>query len=738
MTDDTAGICNNFSMAAGDTLTITPGYLFISGSSMVNAGSISIGDGNGLAVNGNSGNTLSLSGGGTVTLTTANTRISGESGVPLTLVNVDNTIQGQGAIGIGELTLVNQKTISASGGTLTIQPSASGLTNTGLMEAQSGSTLELQAGTAVTYNNTGGTIKALDGSAISAGGLTITGGTLTSVGSGVFTTSPGGGNPTLNNLTFAGNFMIPSGAAIILEGTVNNKGTIQSAGQIFVNGNATLSGKGSVLMAAGSAMDQLSSGDTLTNKQLIHGAGTFYELPVTNQGTINGDNTSAPLTLASATSTNDAMLEASGGGTLEIYNNTTVNNKGGVIQALNGSTVIITGTVNGGTLKTSGTGTIQSQNGTLDGRVNVPTNAGMLTLSNQYSLSTEGTINNTGTIAVGNGSCIEMSQPTTLTGAGKVTMTSTSCIFGSGIPFTNNSTIEGAGSIGDSNPMPITNDGTIHANQTSPLIIQPDSTGFTNKGNLIVDQGSTLTINGLFNNLSGTTLTGGKYSPSGTLGIENANIVTNSANITLTGASAELLNTSTNQNALASLAVNSSKGVLSLQQGQQLTTGKKLTNKGSVTVGASSGLTARTSYTQASGTTTVDGTLTASALITQGGTLLGQGTLAAAVTSNATIAAGDSSTKPGILSVTGTYTQNASGVLNIFIGGAKVGTQYSQLAVSNGASLNGTLNIKLIKGFIPTIGSTFEILTGSAVNGKFASVNGLHINSSEHFEINYT
>jgi hypothetical protein len=633
---------------------------------------------------------------------------------------------------------VNQKTISASGGTLTIQPSASGLTNTGLMEAQSGSTLELQAGTPVTYNNTGGTIKALDGSTISAGGLTITGGTLTSVGSGVFTTSPGGANPTLNNLTFAGNFAIPSGAAIILEGTVNNTGTIQSTGQIFVNGNATLSGKGSVLMAAGSAMDQLSSGDTLTNKQLIHGAGTFYELPVTNKGTIDGDNTSAALALAGATTTNNATLEASNGGTLQIANNTTINNNGGVIRALDGSTVIVTGTVSGGTLKTSGTGTIQSQNGTLDGRVNVPTNGGMLTLSNEYSLSTEGTINNTGVIAVGDRSCIEMSQPTTLTGAGRVTMTSTSCIFGSGIPFTNQSTIEGAGSIGDSNPMPITNDGTIHANQTSPLIIQPDSTGFTNKGNLIVDQGSTLTINGLFNNLSGTTLTGGKYSPSGTLGIENANIVTNSANIALTGASAELLNTSTNQNALASLAVNSSKGVLSLQQGQQLTTGKKLTNKGSVTVGASSGLTARTSYTQALGTTTVDGTLTAPALMTQGGTLLGQGTLAAAVTSNATITAGDSPTKPGILSVTGTYTQNANGVLNIFIGGVKVGTQYSQLAVSNGAGLNGTLNIKLIKGFIPTIGSTFEILTGSAVNGKFATVNGLHINSSEHFEINYT
>jgi hypothetical protein len=46
--------------------------------------------------------------------------------------------------------------------------------------------------------------------------------------------------------------------------------------------------------------------------------------------------------------------------------------------------------------------------------------------------------------------------------------------------------------------------------------------------------------------------------------------------------------------------------------------------------------------------------------------------------------------------------------------------------------------LKLIKGFVPTIGSTFAILTGSAVSGKFATVNGLKINSSEHFEITYT
>jgi len=106
-------------------------------------------------------------------------------------------------------------------------------------------------------------------------------------------------------------------------------------------------------------------------------------------------------------------------------------------------------------------------------------------------------------------------------------------------------------------------------------------------------------------------------------------------------------------------------------------------------------------------------------------------------TSNATLTAGDSTAKAGKLTIAGAYTQNATGILNIAIGGIMVGTQYSQLAVSNGVALNGTLNIKLINNFIPTIGSTFTILTGSAISSQFTTVHGLSINSSEHFKITY-
>jgi len=82
--------------------------------------------------------------------------------------------------------------------------------------------------------------------------------------------------------------------------------------------------------------------------------------------------------------------------------------------------------------------------------------------------------------------------------------------------------------------------------------------------------------------------------------------------------------------------------------------------------------------------------------------------------------------------------QDTNGVLNVAIGGIAAGSQYSQVAVSNGASLNGTLNIELAGGFVPALGDAFTIVTGSAVTGQFATVNGLSINSGEHFEIAYS
>jgi hypothetical protein len=68
--------------------------------------------------------------------------------------------------------------------------------------------------------------------------------------------------------------------------------------------------------------------------------------------------------------------------------------------------------------------------------------------------------------------------------------------------------------------------------------------------------------------------------------------------------------------------------------------------------------------------------------------------------------------------------------------GTTAGT-FGDLAVSNGVSLGGALSVKLVNGFVPVIGDSFTILTGSAVSGTFVTVKGTSINASEHFEVNY-
>lgn len=717
----------NLAIGSGASLVFPPNQpaiLDITGSSMVNNGSISIAGSDGLQIIGPT--TVTLSGSGSVSMAGSNFTGSGNP----TLI-LQQPVQGQGSFGLG-LNITNQSLINATGGTLNVQPDS--VTNTGTMEASSGATLVFPNGVATAFNNTGGIIQALNGGTVQLDNGVYTGGTLTTSGSGVIQANSAA---VLNGLTNKGVVEINYAT---LEGAINNIGKIEvPSATLFMSGNVTLSGSGTLILSGTGSLTQLDGTDTLTNQQLIHGSGRIYEVPLTNQGTIAADSSGSTLAIAGGLTTNTATLKASGGGALEL--DTVVNNSGGTIEALSGSSVLLTagfnGSVNGGTLTTSGSGVVQSENGTLDGTVNVPTNAGLLT-ANNFNLYLQGTINNTGTIAISGNSCVVLNQPTTLMGTGKLTMASTTCIYGSGNAFVNQSTIQGTGSIGDSNPMPITNSGTIIANQTSPLVIEPNTAGFTNKGKLIVQPGSTLTINGLFNNLSTAgTLSGGLYNVTGVLALENS-IVTNSANISLTGSAAEILNTGNSANALATLAVNNTTGVLALQSGQVLSTSTNLKNGGKITVGTGSGLTVGGRYTQLAGTTSVDGTLSAQTGISlQKGILLGQGSVAA-IASSGTVIAGDSTSKPGKLSVTGSYTENASGVLDVAIEGTQAGTQYSQLAVANGVSLNGTLNINLINGFVPAIGDLFTIVTGSAVSGQFATVNGLTINSGEHFEVGYT
>jgi hypothetical protein len=253
-----------------------------------------------------------------------------------------------------------------------------------------------------------------------------------------------------------------------------------------------------------------------------------------------------------------------------------------------------------------------------------------------------------------------------------------------------------------------------------------------------------------FTNFSGTTLTGGAYNVSGTFEFPGANIVTNAAKIILTGTTAKILNSNTSASALANLAANALSSSLTVSGGQSLTTAGAFTNSGSTIVEKGSKFTVGGAYTQTKGTpvpvTKVDSTgiLSASAFLVNGGALEGNttttGMVMAPVTNGSIVIAGDSKTLTGTLTVQ-SYTQAAAGNLNVQIkaspggGCAGAGTNYSQLAVKNGISLDGTLTINLVRHPVLNSGDCFNIMTGLTRSGQFATVKVA--GGTQPFTVNY-
>jgi hypothetical protein len=773
---DVNGSAANLTIDSDDSLSFNNGFSLSFGSSsggtINNAGHLNInsaGAATGLQVNLAIGGAM-LTGGGMLTLSNNPNNVIGVLGGGLT--NVNNTIQGAGQIGNTQMGLNNHGTINAniggSGANPLIVDPAGTAGNTGTMEATNGGTLELQQ----SFNNKGGKIQA-----VGTGSMVLLGPN-TSFDGGTLTTSAGGivgvANNTnsehaatlegmTNTVTNAGTFEVFDGGAAVLDGTISNTGSILLNGAsastlLDVSGPthaATLTGGGTVTMS--NSVNNVIGvfGGNLTNtNNTIQGAGQIgnTQMTLNNQGTINANIAGGNHLIVdpNVNATNTGIMEATNGGTLELQV-TNYANKGGTIQAVGTSSMVILGpdtSFGGGTFTTSGGGVIgvtttnSEHAATLEGFTETVTNAGTFEVFDGAALVLDGTINNTGTIllnGLNNSTLLDVSGPNhaaTLTGKGTVTMSNSVNnvigVFGGGLTNLNN-TIQGAGQIGNTQAG-LNNKGKIIANQPTTLII--DCAGFSNSGTLMVNKGSLMNINQVFSNFSGTTLTGGTYSISGTLQFNGANIVNDAAHIALTGTASAIIDQAANDG-LRNFAAITTKGSLALHSGKTLVTPGGLSSAGRLTVGAGTNLKVTGGYTQTAGTTTVDGTLTApSGTTIQAGNVFGKGMIASTVVSNGSFTAGDSPTGTGKLSAS-TYTQNSSGSLNVQIGGLTVGKQYSQLAVANGASLNGTLNVTLINNFVPAIGNTFTILTGSAVTGTFATVNGLSINSGEHFTIKY-
>ncbi len=522
---------NGVTLAAGGSLQVANNTTLTASGSFTNYGTISLNSTsnytNLIAASGG----LTFTGGGSIILgsTGALSEIYGASGTTV-ITNADNTITGYGNIGAGQLDLVNQGTIDAnvSGLTLVLQPSGSGFTNTGTMEATAGGTLELVGGT---FTNTGATLSAGNGSTLELNGPTINGGSLSSTGTGLILQT---GDSTLNGVTLAagGSLQLANNTTLTASGSFTNNGTISLnsttnyTNLVAASGGLTFTGGGNIILGSTGALSRIYgvSGTTvITNADnTISGEGNIgaNQLELVNQSTIDADVSGQTLVLQPSGSgfTNTGTMEATGGGTLELDGGTFANSSG-TLTAGSGSTMTLNGTtINGGNLSSAGSGVIvQAASSTLSGvtleagsTLQVPNNT-VLSLSGSFTNSGAVTLNSTGnyTDIVATGSSL------TLNGGGTITMGSGSAVnriygvSGSTVITNVDNTISGEGNIG-AGQLVLDNGGVIDANVSGQtLVLQPSGSGFANTGTMEATGGATLEFDG------------GQYSNAG--GIVSAN-----------------------------------------------------------------------------------------------------------------------------------------------------------------------------------------------------------------------
>ena len=393
-----------------------------------------------------------------------------------------------------------------------------------------------------------------------------------------------------------------NGGTFALNSSNQNTDFVINAATVTLNGGGTIALDNN----AANRIYGAAAGDVLNNvNNLIQGAGQLGigQLTFINgaSGTVNADQaTTLVLNTGSNVVSNSGLLESTTGGGLVILNTVVNNGAGGHVSGAGGNVLLQGGTLQGGTLSSSGSGAIivqGGQTGHLDGTTNTIVNTGSVDVQNQGTLTAIGTITNNGTIALQSSN-----QPTdfvigaaglTLNGTGTLEMSNNASnrIYGAAATdVLTNSTdlIQGAGQLGAGTLTFINSaGGTVDANLATTLVLNTGANVVTNNGLLESTTGGGLVIVGTTVNngthglvsaaggnvfLQGATLQGGTLSSTGAAAI----VVQGSQTGTLDGTAHKVTNTGTvdvqNQGTLSVLNSIVNDSLIALQSGNQTTT----------------------------------------------------------------------------------------------------------------------------------------------------------------------
>jgi len=620
--------------------------------------------------------------------------------------------------------------------------------------------------------NQDGTLNVINGGTPSNGlaNLTSVEGTL-NLNNGATTVTPGGGTLTLSSsgaVNLSDGFASNTPTTLSITGNVNNSGSFTtgfSGGTNTVNVSKTFTNKAGAILTLGHTGDVANLNALSNSGTVTIGSGATLNLTggglgitdvvggaaINQDGTLNVINGGTPTNgLANLTSVegmlnlnNGTTTVTPSGGTVTISSSGSVNLSEG-FAAATPTTLSITGNVNnsgsfttgfsGGTNTVNVSKTFTNNTGatlSLDfpgdvANLNTLSNSGNATVGQgaMLVLTGGGTSTNSGLITL-NGSTFEISAPSvTLAGSGTVTLCASNCtssittspvITGAAGTDTLSSanTIQGTGNIGNGQ-MGFVNTGTVLANVSTPLIIDPSSTGFNNKGTLNVSTGDTLQITGPANsflnyNSSTKTLTGGTYLVSGTLqfGPAGTSIVTNAANITLTGASSQIIDFN-NEDVLANFATNVAASSFTIMGGRNFTTAGNFTNNGALTVYPGSKFKVNGNLANFSGTTLTGG------IYGVGGTLQFNGANIVTNSANIILATGSSRIVDQ---------NNANGLANFAVNNGKFTIQNGRnFTTAGNFANNGTLTVAAVSKF--AVNGSLTNFSGTTLTGGTYALGG--------------
>ena len=592
--------------------------------------------------------------------------------------------------------------------------------NAGLFRKTAGSGV---SGIAEVFNNTG-TVEA-DSGTLSLQGGGSNSGTNAAIGTGTLTFS--GGTHTLG----ASSWITGTGTVGCSGGTVNFSGTGALAGTNLVNGgtmnfsNTTPAAVGAVTVTSGTLGG---SGLVSASGPLVWSGGTISGNVQCNGGSISGSYGN-PMYLTGGTLINTGTMTLGGGTYMYTGSGSVINNLGtfdvvvdmGTVANGSGPRTIYNAglfTKSGGTGTSSfveafnNTATVEAASGTLslqgggsNSGVNTATGTATLTFSGgTHTLDANSRITGTGTVGCSGG---------TVSFSGTCAMAGTNLVNGGTMNFNNatpaavgvvqvtSGTLGGSGLVSASGPL-VWSGGTIGGN------VQCNGGSISgNYGNPMYLTGGTLINTGTMTLGGGTYMYDGSGSVISNLG--TFNVVVDVGTVASGGGPRTIYNvglfrksggtgTSTFADTFNNTGVvETDSGILDLAQGCVQTAG--------LTRLLGGGLRADLPFNL------------------DGGMLAGTNALSGNVTnSGGVVMPGTDAASPGVLTISGNYTENSNAVLQIELGGPLAGTGFSQLAVGGAAGLDGSLNASLTNHYIPSVGTVFPFLTCGSLAGAYGRV----------------